>query len=76
MSTFENAKPPCTLCGHAVRILDSRMFADGHIHRRHKCVHCGSGFKTVEIKREEYEKMIAQVNDFEKIKQLLTLNKE
>jgi transcriptional regulator NrdR family protein len=52
------------------------MFADGHIHRRHKCVHCGSGFKTVEIKREDYEKMIAQVNDFEKIKQLLTLNKE
>lgn len=45
----------CVKCGSACRILNSRLRSDNTVRRRHRCLHCGSRFTTLEKTAEQEE---------------------
>lgn len=49
-------KPLCH-CGSKVTVVDVRTGRDDRVHRRMRCRTCGDTYKTVEIRKEEYERV-------------------
>ena len=64
-------KPPCNICGGLIRITNSRTYGDGQVRRRHKCKNCNAVYSTVEVRVETYHKMLTNMADFQRLKELL-----
>ena len=69
--TGRHPKLPCN-CGGQIKIINCRTYGDVQVHRRHKCADCGVLYSTVEVRVEKYRKMLADLDDFKKLKEVLS----
>jgi transcriptional regulator NrdR family protein len=65
------AKLPCH-CGGQVLVINTRVYGDGLVHRRHRCAECHTAYSTVEVRIDKYRKMLAELDDFKKLKEVLS----
>ena len=69
---YDGIKPKCRNCnGHASNIIESRANA-GMVMRRRSCEECGNVWKTLEINRDTYARVVKRMRNAEELVVALT----